>query len=582
LFNKESIAVGKYFLRAYPRRTVLMVSLLLMAGLAEGVGLVTLIPLLEVAVTDGTTQSGLGQTVGSVLGTIGLDPTLGVLLAIIVLGMTLKAGFIWLAGNQIGFTVARIATDLRLSLIRSLLRARWKYFSGRPAGHVANALSNEAHRAAGAYRELCMLLAGGIQILVYLAVAFLISWQIAILAAVGAALIVFVLRRFVALGRIAGGGQTAALKSLVARMTDALQGMKPIKAMGREQNVLPLLEKETMDLNRAVQDDVRAKETRRAFYEPLLVLLIAIGLFLALTFGNQPFSSLMVMTFLFYRVATYGNSMQSHYQTLASCESALWSLREQVEAAEAEAEKSLGNKRLPRLEKGIRLRDVTFGYGDHAVLENVSLHIPAGSFTAVVGASGAGKTTVADLIVGLHRPQSGVVLIDAIPIEELDLRAWRQSIGYVPQEMLLFHDSVFGNVTLGAADISRADVLDALAKAGALEFVERMPRGLDTVIGERGTKLSGGQRQRIAIARALVRKPALLVLDEVTTALDPGTEAAICSTLKALGGDVTIVAISHQPALKAVADRVYRLQDGAVFLEREGVDLVSSRAGAAL
>jgi ATP-binding cassette, subfamily C, bacterial len=418
-----------------------------------------------------------------------------------------------------------------------------------------------------------------IQVMVYLGVAILVSWQVALAGLVAATGIAFVLRHFVAQGREAGGRTTIRSKALLARMSDALQGMKPIKAMGREENVLPLLERETLELNEALQRTVRATQTRKAFHEPLMVLVIALGLFAALTVGEQPFAGLMVMVFLFYRVAGHVNSLQSHYQILANCESAFWSLREQVEAAEAEAELSTGKKRLVGLADRISIQDVTFAYGDHLVLDDVSLDVPAGSFTAVVGPSGAGKTTLADLIVGLQRPQSGVVLIDGVPLDELDLVGWRHMIGYVPQEMLLFHDSIFRNVTLGAEGVSRDEVWKALAKADARGFVEKLPEGLDTVIGERGTKLSGGQRQRIAIARALVRKPALLVLDEVTTALDPRTEAEICSTLSSLGGQVTIIAISHQAALKEVADRVFRIEAGRICLEREAPGQVAAEGG---
>jgi ATP-binding cassette, subfamily C, bacterial len=466
--------------------------------------------------------------------------------------------------------VARIATDLRLMLIRSLLRARWSYFAGRPAGHVANAISSEAHRASGAYREVCSLLAGLIQVIVYFTVALLVTWQIALLAMAAAVGVVLPLRRFISHGRAAGGRQTLMFKSLVARMTDALQGMKPIKSMGREEAVLPLLEKETLDLNRAVQRTVRATETRKAFFEPLLVLLIAIGLYAALTVGEQPFSALMVMTFLFYRVAGHVNSLQSHYQTLATCESAFWSISEQVEAAEAEAEVNAGTAHVVALRDRIQFHDVSFAYGDRPVLDSVSLDIPAGSFTAIIGPSGAGKTTLADLIVGLHTPTAGRITIDGVRLEDVDLKSWRGAIGYVPQEMLLFHDSVLSNVTLGRkGDVSVEAVWDALGKAGAAGFVRDLPDGLETVVGERGTKLSGGQRQRLAIARALVRQPTLLVLDEVTTALDPTTEAEICSTLRALSGQVTIVAISHQPAITQVADIVYRLHDAAISKARD-------------
>jgi ATP-binding cassette subfamily C protein len=200
------------------------------------------------------------------------------------------------------------------------------------------------------------------------------------------------------------------------------------------------------------------------------------------------------------------------------------------------------------------------------VLKNLSLELPKGRFITVNGSSGAGKTTTADLIIGLIRPQEGEVWIDELPLKDVDIRRWRRMIGYVPQETLLLHESVFVNVTLGRKEISDEDVKTALKAAGAWDFVSSLDKGIHSIVGERGSKISGGQRQRIAIARALVNKPQLLILDEATTALDPETERAICDTMTTLSGDVTIFAISHQKALLDAADIAYRLEDGSVKL----------------
>ncbi|MEE9606962.1 MAG: ATP-binding cassette domain-containing protein, partial [Myxococcota bacterium] len=176
--------------------------------------------------------------------------------------------------------------------------------------------------------------------------------------------------------------------------------------------------------------------------------------------------------------------------------------------------------------------------------------------------SGSGKTTIADLISGLVQPDTGGVFVDGVPLDEIDLRLWRSTIGYVPQEMFLFHDTVLMNVTLGDPSQRPEDVELALRRAEAWEFVSKLPQGLDTVVGERGALLSGGQRQRLAIARALAHRPRLLILDEVTTSLDPESERAVCDALAKLHGNVTILAVSHQPALASMADRIYRIQDG--------------------
>ncbi len=245
-------------------------------------------------------------------------------------------------------------------------------------------------------------------------------------------------------------------------------------------------------------------------------------------------------------------------------ETAYWSLQDTLQTAKSEHEE-IGGDRTPELKQAIHLENVTFAYDDHRVLQNVSLNFPKGRIITIVGPSGSGKTTLVDLVTGLLRPQQGEVWIDDVPLAEVNLRSWRRMIGYIPQETILLHDTVLNNVTVGDPDLSAADAQEALRAAGAWEFVNSMPQAMQSMVGERGGKLSGGQRQRIAIARAMVHKPKLLILDEATSGLDPESEAAVCDTLQQLRGELTILAISHQSALVKIADKAYRIQDGKIL-----------------
>ncbi len=299
----------------------------------------------------------------------------------------------------------------------------------------------------------------------------------------------------------------------------------------------------------------------RALQEPILVSLMCVGVFFAVAAFHMALSSVIVLVLVFYRMLTRINSMQSKYQSMVAEASALWSIVDLIERAKAEREDAGGSER-PRLDRAVELRDVCISYGGQTVLDRLDLELPAGRITAIVGLSGAGKTTVVDLITGLVEPESGRVRVDGVPLCEIDLRAWRGAIGYVPQETILLNDSIRTNVTFGDPEVTDAQIEKALRDADLWDFAARLPDGIDTGVGERGALLSGGQRQRVAIARALVHEPRLLVLDEATAALDAASESEIWASVEQLRGRTTVVAISHQPALVAIADRVYRLENG--------------------
>lgn len=564
---------GHFFL-AYPVRSVLMVLFMLVAALAEGLGIAAVLPLISLVIGPSGTQGALGEFVEKVFAIAGLELSIGILLTAIVVLMTLKALLVLLAMAQVGFTAAQVTMDLRLKVLRALMDARWQHFVDQRAGHLASAVGGMPSRTANAYLAACRMLAGGVQVVSYSALSFVISWQVTIAALAVGGLSMVLLNKFVHISGRAGRDQVRLSKSFMSRLLEGLNGMKPLKAMACEGRLTPLIESDIRGLNKVQQTMILSKECLAQFQEPLRTLALAIGLFFLLQIWDKPLESLFVLAVLFSRTVQRIGYLQRQYQLVVRDQPAYSFLRSTIRRAER-AREVIDTGQRPQFNDAIILRNVDFSYGRKQVLRDASLTIPAGKLVAFIGPSGVGKTTIADLVIGLLRPQAGEVWIDDLPMREINMSTWRGMIGYVPQDTFLFHDTIMTNVTLGDDGLSREQVETALRRADAWEFVDALPRGLDTVVGEKGAKLSGGQRQRIAIARALVRDPALLVLDEATTALDPVTEAEICATLRHLAGKVTILAISHQPAVKAVADVIYRLEngeiDGELVIAREKV-----------
>jgi ATP-binding cassette, subfamily C, bacterial len=560
------------FARIYPLQSLIVLFAQSLAGIAEGLGISALLPLFSL-ITDsnasvGGKTSGLAHLVTKALSLFNLQPDIGVLLLFIVIAVMLKGIFMLWANKRVGYTVAYIATDLRLALLRSLLTTRWEYYLSQPVGSLSNAFATEANRASQAYLACARMAALFIQVIVYTFAALFVSWKATLISMAAGIGMLYAMNRLIRKARKAGGRQTKLQQSTLKLLTDSMLSIKSLKAMARENLIDVALETDTRRLNKALQKQVFSKEALKSLREPFIVSFLAVGLFVAVVYFGIPISSVMVLAFLLIRLLSQMGKVQENYQDMVIFESAYWSLRSKIKKAENELEAFPG-KQKPSLEQGIRLDHVSFKYRESWVLNNASLELPAGLFTAITGLSGAGKTTVADLVIGLLQPQEGQVLIDGIPLMALDIRSWRQMIGYVPQETLLLHDTVMKNVTLGDPQLNEKDVKYALRAAGILDFVMNMPQGLESTVGERGGMLSGGQRQRIAIARALVHKPALLILDEATSGLDTETEATIVETLRKLKGELTILAISHQHALVDAADIAYHLQDGEALSARD-------------
>ena len=559
-----------HFFRKYRWQSLLMLLALFLSGLAEGVGLSALLPLLNVAMksgsgNDGEAQNPLEQYVVDLLANIGVEPTIGALLLIIVIGVTLKSILLLVAQRQVGYTAAQIGTDLRLEMLRAVMRSKWEYFLHKPIGQLTNAMATEAKRSSDSFVCGATAVTFLIQAIIYGAVAVAVSWRAALLS-LGAGLLVIGVSHFlVIVTRKAGKKQTHLMISLMSRLTDTLQSVKPLKAMAREHLADSVLEMETSRLNKSLRRQVFSKALLSSAQDVMFTLFIALGMYVALVTLEMEFATVMVLVVTLGRTFAFLGKVQKQYQSMVQNESAYWSLQQSINEAVASRE-HLDVGVVPSLTQSIEFRNVAFAYDGNQVFSDVSLEIPVGGITALIGPSGVGKTTIIDLTIALIKPTFGEILVAGTPLGQLDIRAWRESIGYVPQETVLLHDTVLHNITLGESGLTEEDAERALRQAGAWAFVSSFPEGIHTIVGERGGKLSGGQRQRIAIARALIKRPQLLILDEATSALDPVSEREVCETMAQLKSELTILAVSHDTAIVDAADRIYELSKAGAKL----------------
>lgn len=560
--SRGSLELMRQVLGLHPWRSLVMVGCLLISGAVEALGLGAILPLAGLLVRrELPLDLPVARWACRALELVGLNATVPVLLAVILAAFLLKALVSFLTNRYIAHTAAAIAADLRLALLRALMKARWAFFLGQPSGRLGHMMGFATEQAAASYLNTGRILAGSVQVLVYMALAFAVSWRVTLLALAAGAAALAVFHGFVKQVRRTGARSAALFESVNATLVDSLQGLKPLKAMACEDRVADLLETDIEDLKRWQQRTETSRAALRTLREPLQLATAAVVFFLAWSLWSVGVEVLSMCLLLLVQVMGRFHTLQILLQDLVRYESMFSRLRDTIEQARGAAEPPVSGE-APTLSRGLQLERVCFRRGDSPVLRDVSAEIPAGRITVLTGPSGSGKTTLADLLVGLIAPDSGAVRLDDVPLDRIDLRRWRARVGYVPQEPFLFHDTVRRNVTLGDPALDADDVEQALRAVAAWEFVAALPSGLDTVVGERGAKLSGGERQRIAIARALARRPALLILDEATTGIDPETELSILDALKKQPDHPTILAISHRSGFSRAADVAYVLDDG--------------------
>jgi len=543
-------------------------------SLTEGLGVALLFPILQVAGFNLANQGHVGHYTGEVRDLLvrsGLRPSLwlATLLLIFMLLMALRSLFSRIQSVLTFRTALGYELALSRRLYQAIISADWLFLVRRRSSDFTHALTAELARVATCTYLLIGALANGTLALVYIAIALKLSAGMTLLVLATGAVLLLLSRRWMRDVHRGGSAVSESVSEVYSAATEHLQNLKAMKFYDAQTSDLEMFSSLQSSALQQSLENTRSQAAAAFWFEAGSLLVLGAIIFASLQILNVAPASILlllaVFTRLFPRLAAGQSQLQAFLTELPAFENLMTIYQECV--ANAEVPSAAGPGPAPALSPAheIRLEHVGFRYEPDRplVLDDLSLAIAAGRVTAIVGSSGAGKSTVADLINGLLAPVTGQVLVDGVELTPQTARAWRRHVGYVAQDTVLFHDTVRNNLRWANPDASEKEMRESLGLAAA-EFVFELPQGLDTTVGDRGMLLSHGQRQRIALARALLRKPGLLILDEATSSLDFDNEKRILDAIERLQGRATVLLIAHRISAIQRAEIIYVIENGRV------------------
>lgn len=571
-------------IEASPARVAVSVLVMLASSFTEGIGVLLLVPLLALVGVDGG-GGALAQITAAfarAFSAVGIMPTLGGVLLVYVAIVGLQSVFQrWQKSldNAVQYEFARVLRD---RVYRAMASARWTFLARTPASETLHILTREIERARSATFSLAKLTISGILALLYLGVAIRVSPGATAVVIASGGILAWTMRAKIDRTQALGRESSTSGKQIYAAITEHLASMKTAKSYGtaqRHADIFGRLSTSERDVNLRSMHALAAARQRLAIGATIV---LAVVVYISYGIIGVATGQLLLLLFIFGRLIPRLTGFYEMAQTfvidLPAFEAIVAFEERCLEAREPEAasDEAIG------FGEAVRFENVTFSYRDDGgavAVRDINFDIAAGHTTAIVGPSGAGKSTLVDLLTGLLQPTKGRLLVDGHVLRPEHLRAWREQIGYVPQETFLFHDSVRENLLWARPEATEDELWRALESAAAADFVAALPNGLNTLVGDRGILISGGERQRLALARALLRRPTLLILDEATSSLDSENEVRIQGAIENLPERITIVLVTHRLSTVRRADMIYVIDRGNLVESGRWSDLLGREGG---
>jgi ATP-binding cassette, subfamily B, bacterial MsbA len=567
--NSKVIKTLLPLLKLYPWAIPTIVLLGVLSSFFEGLGISLFMPLLQ-SLSQTESQKASSNFFINILNPVFVNVSTNNRLIIIglciLLSILLKNCLVY--GNTILFAWfnSRVGHRLRSEIFNQFLTVSYSFLEGNDSGKLINTLASETWRTGQALSTLVSLIITICTISVYVILLLLISWQLTLIVSFLMVLISLVIQLVTRSAKTLGEQAVEANSALGSRMWEGLAGMKVIRSFGRES-----YEQERFNvISKTVRNTFLKLDIISGVVGPIsevlsAILLICI-LLIALLQDRSSLPTLLTFIFILYRLQPQVKQLDGARVNLVALTS---SVQDVIYFLDRSDKPYIHSGHIPfkNLEKGIYFESVGFRYNskEQLALHDISICIPQGKTTAIVGPSGAGKSTLIGLICRFYDVTSGEIYLDKHPLRELNLTDWRNQIAIVSQDVYMFSTTVLENIAYGQLNATEKEIITAAKLANAHDFIMQLPEGYNTKVGDRGVRLSGGQRQRIALARAIVRNPQILILDEATNALDTISEHLIQEALNTLSQNRTVIVIAHRLSTIEQADQIIVLNQGRVI-----------------
>ena len=549
-------------------------------GLMSSISIVMLVPMLDLLDVDLGKGSSFEVLLRPFL-QLSYYQRAGVIIGIFVLLLLLRAFLNRMAVVEQNKLLEQYEMFLRSSLYDGMTKTSWEKLSGMKHSDLINLFTVQCRQARFCLQWTIALIGSAVTAIMQLAIACWMSLPVTLtVIAVGCGFLAL-FRPVQKKSKSYGEKVIEVNRNLHREIQDQLSGIKEIRAYGVEKTHTQRFR----SISQAYYDTSLKMTQLRVMpqlcYSAAAALMIAFAFIFSVLVLDTGTAQLMVLVYIFSRLWPVFSSWQGQLQNIHSYLPAAEKIEQALHEFDSTIQHETEHSEIIDFSRDLTFDNVSFVYetGRNEVLHNVSFTLPFGSVTALVGRSGAGKSTTADLLLGLLYPKNGKITVDGTPLTAENMTSWHQMIGYVPQEPMLLNTSVRENLLRFHPEATEKDITEALKQAQAWDFVEKLEQGIDTVIGDKGVRLSGGQRQRIVLARVLLGKPKLIILDEATSALDHESENAVRETIRTLKDRSTVLIIAHRLATIRGADYAIVLEDGRVAEQGSMLELLHKPDG---